>query len=534
MKIRRIIKPKSSKNIQFTSNISQFPEDIFNPHFYESLLNLSGTGYFILSPKKDRFFISARAKIIFGIPPEKNPEFMDFIHLIIPEDQIKVTSAIDNIKPDSSGTVEFRIQKTDQKDILLILSHLQMVSIMGSVDVITASIADNSKDEKLRRELLKLKERSNNEAKLRNLFLSNISHEIRTPMNSIIGYSELLNISAQNDSLSREYAKIIKSQGDHLLKLIDDIAEVVMFQLGELNINKTPCNLNLLLNELYLSFTRYKADLNKDNLDIRLNLPDKSGIITNTDTGRLQQVLSNLLTNAFKFTSRGYVEFGYRKANENTIEFFVRDTGVGITKEEQKYIFDRLKIGEETPVKKFEGSGLGLTISKAIIKLLGGRIWIESEPNVGSSFYFTLPYEEIIDTTATQQEETPATSIFKWRGKVLLIVEDEDVNSRFLDTILHDSEAQLLHAKNGLQAVELCKTINKIDLILMDIKMPVLNGFDATRKIREFNSKVPIIAQTAYAMDEERQKCIQAGCNDLVVKPIDVEVLLYMINKYLT
>ena len=243
--------------------------------------------------------------------------------------------------------------------------------------------------------------------------------------------------------------------------------------------------------------------------------------------------MANLISNSIKFTEKGFIEFGHLIPSDGKIEFFVRDTGVGLSKDEQKNIFSRFA-DEEMDIKKYEGSGLGLTLSKHLVKLLGGRIWVESEPGKGSVFRFTIPYEQIPadhhESFSADEEEYPR---FKWKDRVILIVEDDEVNFRFLEAILDDSEAQILHASNGFQAVELCRSISKIDLVLMDIKMPEMDGLEATRQIRQFNKKIPVIAQTAFIMEIDPDKCLAVGCNAVIGKPIEIKEFLEKINDFL-
>lgn len=401
---------------------------------------------------------------------------------------------------------------------------------------VTGIIQDITEVKKYEKELIRSKEKAEESDKLKSTFLANMSHEIRTPMNAIIGFSELLNIGDLTPEKRKEYADIIKSKGTLLMTLIDDIIEVSKFESGHLNIHKTETNLDNLLNELYAQFNQRKKHKGKDNIELKLDLPVRKLPFIFTDPGRLQQVLSNLLNNALKFTDKGEIRFGYRPLDNNKLEFFVKDTGIGITREKQKVIFNRFRQLENTTARQYAtGSGLGLTIAKGIVELLGGKIWVESELQKGTSFFFTIPYEHV--TKKDNEDKFPDNQLkisnFNWKNKVILIAEDEEVNYKFLETVLHDTQAQVLHAENGIQAIELCKSISKIDLILMDIKMPILNGYEATREIKKINPSIPIIAQTAFSMKDDKEKCIQSGCDDYISKPIDIKTLLIKTNNLL-
>jgi CheY-like chemotaxis protein len=236
------------------------------------------------------------------------------------------------------------------------------------------------------------------------------------------------------------------------------------------------------------------------------------------------------LRNAFQFTEKGIIEFGYELKDAKTIQFFVKDTGIGVRKEDQKLVFNRFRQVEETSLRKIGRSGLGLTLSRHIINLMGGKIWFESIPNEGSTFYFTIP-------VTAQPEEQPEQHIeqkvsYNWKDKVILIVEDDEINAQFLEAVLDQTQVQTLNAYNGIQAIELCRTINKIDLVLMDIKMPEMSGYEACKKIKSFRPGLPMIAQTAFAESVDKRKCLNAGFDEYISKPIDIELLFSKIYSF--
>jgi CheY-like chemotaxis protein len=284
------------------------------------------------------------------------------------------------------------------------------------------------------------------------------------------------------------------------------------------------------MNELLASFNQYKISQNKEHLEIRVIYPENKGITIFTDPGRLQQLIWSLISNSVKYTEKGSIEIGYKTITEQRIEFYVKDTGIGLSRDLQKRLFNKPAEEEGRP----DGSGLGLNIARNLIKLMGGKIWVESELGLGSTFYFTIPYEEVPDTYHMMApEEEFVMPSYMWKDKVILVAEDDEVNFKFLEAVLHDTSAQVLHARNGVEAVELCRTINKIDLVLMDIKMPDLDGFEATKQIRQFNRKVPVIAQTAFVMEDDLKKCRETGCNDYITKPIDIKEFFEKVDGYL-
>jgi len=318
------------------------------------------------------------------------------------------------------------------------------------------------------------------------------------------------------------------------LHLIDDIIDIARIEAGELRIFRQDCFINQDLIEIYETFNETEI---KDNpkldliLDIENSDPNLSII---TDPYRFKQIFNNLISNAIKFTEKGHIKFGYHIAPqglESFIRFYVEDTGIGLNEKEQKEVFERFrKAAFNDKNKLYRGAGLGLAISKNLVAELGGNIWVDSEPGKGSIFYFSLPFikSEIIKEIASSED-----SSYNWENKRILIAEDEDYNTRMLSLVLQKTKVNILFAPNGKEAIEKCKVNDDINLVLMDIKMPVLNGLDATKEIRRFNEKLPIIAFSAYAMPSDQQQAQQAGCTDFIAKPIKTDALLKKLNYYL-
>ncbi|MBN1415379.1 MAG: response regulator [Bacteroidales bacterium] len=501
------------------------------------VFDISGLGYWTKSLHEPLLTLSKKAQEILNIKDKNTITCEQFLDCVHPDDVSLVESQINSLAKDTrSVEIEYRllIIENDTREIRYCSTKaIRTIKPDVNQSIIIGIIYNNIDIEKTRREVSKAIERAEEAERSKNTMLSNISHEIRTPMNAIIGFSELLNIGNLDFEKRKDYVKTIRNQGILLLKFIDDITELIKFESGNVKIAKTKCDLNMLLKEIQVNANQQKKALNKEALEIKLMTPDKKNLIIYTDSGRLQQVISNLINNSIKFTEKGYIEFGHKMPSEGKIEFYVKDTGIGLSKEQQKNIFNRFA-EEEIVKRKYEGSGLGLTLCKHLIKLLGGKIWVESESGKGAVFQFTIQHEEtprdFHDYSSVEEEHLPS---YKWKDKVILIVEDDEVNFRFLEAILHESDVQILHAVNGFQAVELCKTINKIDLILMDIKMPEMNGFEATRLIREFNKKIPIIAQTAFILEIDMDKCFSLGCNECITKPIDIKEFLEKVNDFL-
>jgi two-component system, chemotaxis family, CheB/CheR fusion protein len=383
------------------------------------------------------------------------------------------------------------------------------------------------KQEKLKQDKI-LAEESD---KLKSAFLANMSHEIRTPMNAIIGFSQLLEDIQLSDEQRKEFIRLISSQGEYLLTLINDIIDISKVEAGAIELRDEECNMKKLLHDLHMFFI-----LNKMN-DIKINvvMPDE-GLLPEiyTDATRLRQILTNLIGNAVKFTPKGQVEFGVSLHNEKELLFYVKDTGLGIKKDKIDKIFDRFyQVYEGNSEYNKKGTGLGLAITKALVELLGGKLWVESEEFVGSVFYFTIPYRPAkIKAINYDIEPDEYDGIFN--GHTILVVEDIESNYLFIMHALENTQAELIWAKNGIEAIEQIKKNESISLILMDISMPLVDGYEATRKIRQLRQHIPIIAQTAHAMEGDKQNALNAGCNDYISKPIKIEDLINKMNQFLS
>jgi len=373
------------KEIELIKNSRSPADGEYGPYFtlpiLSRIVNLNNIGIWIRTFEGNTFWISAPAKEMLGISGEA-VTWEIFKGAIVPEDRIILEKAVTDVRQSGKpAEIELKIARPegDGREFRTLSMQISIYTSPASENMFLGSIRDISKQDKLKRDLIRAKEKSEDGEKLKNTLLANISHEIRTPMNSIIGFSELLNIGNLPFDKRHEYVKTIKNQGIRILKMIDDVIELTRIQTGRITIRKSPCNVDLLLHELMIIFNQYKRSQNKDFLEIRINYPPKHGLIIYTDPGRLQQLMTNLIHNAVKFTEKGWVEIGYLPVSDQKIEFYVKDTGIGLSRELQKNIFSPFA-EEEVQGNKMERSGLGLTISRNLIKLLGGRIWVESEP----------------------------------------------------------------------------------------------------------------------------------------------------------
>ena len=399
--------------------------------------------------------------------------------------------------------------------------------VIGRRGIIIDSTLRNKYIESLKKETA----RAITSDKHKSSFLANMSHEIRTPMNSIIGFTNMLASKEIPDDMKSEFIDHIQTSSEMLLNLIDDIIDIAKIEDGQLKIKKTDCEPIELIENLAASFEAYKTRAEKDHLDIRTKLP-VTKIHLRTDKFRLKQIITNLMSNAIKFTDKGYVEIGLNMKSQRTLEFFVRDTGMGMTKEELRTVFDRFKRTKLSEEKKITGTGLGLAISKNLVEMLGGSMWVTSEPNKGTCFTFELPYIRTAKPVLPEKKDLPEKAI-NWEDKKFLIAEDDEYGFTYLKYILEKTGVQLIRAHNGQEAINALSFHKDIDLILMDLQMPVLNGLDATSKIKQDHPQLPIIAQTAFAMEGDRTKCLKAGCDDYITKPIHEHSLIAKINQFI-
>ena len=368
-------------------------------------------------------------------------------------------------------------------------------------------------------------------SRMKSLFLANMSHEIRTPLNAIEGFSRIM---AETDSAEErmKFMEIIESNNARLLSLINEILDLSRVEAGEITIKKSSVNLNNLCQDLKQMF-KFRCP---DSVNMVWNSPNMM-VTLNTDENRLIQVFSNLISNALKHTANGSITYGYRLVNDGQeVEFYVSDTGSGISPEDLPNIFETYVSKDAETMQN--GYGLGLPLSKIIIEKMGGTISVNSELGKGSTFTFILPFDGTIGglqknsrITTNSRTIRVSTKTNSDDMKLILVAEDEDSNFELVRIVLA-KRYRLIRAKNGIEAVTFSED-EKPDLILMDIRMPDMNGLDATRIIKEVNHDVPIIALSAYAFDENIREAKNAGCDGFLAKPFRVEDLIEVVNKYI-
>lgn len=387
-----------------------------------------------------------------------------------------------------------------------------------------------------RSELLEAKEFAEKSEKLKMAFLSNMSHEIRTPMNAIIGFAELLLDKDISEKERGDFINIVINSSHHLLDIVNNILEISKQEAGELKIIEQEFSLNKFMQDVQKVFTKHNRNIP---IEVRLNIPELENDKIIADNMRLQQIFDNLLNNAAKFTHEGHIEIGYqlKPGNTDKLEFFVKDTGIGIPKDKQKIIFERFTQVEDPLTRLYHGTGLGLPIIKGLVLGMGGTISVTSQPGKGSIFNFTLPYNPAGPVLKQEQKNTNKPKGFiegDWENKTILIADDVDVVLQFFTEALRNTKVHLLYAKNGNEALAAFqKNRSQINLCIFDVQMPLMNGLDLARAIRKEDKNMPMIAQTGLALNVSENDTFEAGFNDCLYKPIKLDVLQKIIDKYL-
>ncbi|MBI9054528.1 MAG: PAS domain S-box protein [Bacteroidales bacterium] len=443
-----------------------------------------------------------------------------------PKDRNRLVNALLENEFVSNLEAQFRRKDGSVTTALMSASFIE-VNKEKYILSITRDISERKESEE---KLKKAMEKAEESDLLKSAFLANMSHEIRTPMNAILGFSQLLKEKRIEPEKQDKFLDIIVSRSKNLLQIINDIIDISKIEANQLTIENNEFSLKKSLYELYSFFEAEIYTHNKSHVNLTLSA-DLSEVIGNirSDEVRLKQILTNLISNAIKFTEKGEIEFGYNVKGDN-LEFFVRDTGIGIPEESKKHIFERFRQADDSSTREFGGTGLGLSICKQLVEKLGGEIWFDSKTDKGSIFYFTIPLEMV---TQDQSSSELNASNFDLTGKTILIVEDDLISMTYLEELLIGTKASILKAFNGEKAVEIFKNNANIDIVLMDVYLPKMSGNDATREIKKINAEIPVVMQSAYALPSDKKESFKYGCDDYITKPIDPRLLMVTIKKFM-
>jgi PAS domain S-box-containing protein len=460
------------------------------------------------------------------------PEFLDVFYLngeFVPLEMWVVSKAL---RGETGINKEYILKRKDIAESWIgSYNYSPIKNEQGEIVGSVVTARDISISKKAEQELIEAKEKAEESDRLKSAFLTNMSHEIRTPMNGIIGFTELLKEPSLTLEEQRDFIQTIQISGERMLNTINSIVDMSKIESGLVKVDINESNINDKIDFTRKFFSR-EIETKGLELFVKKGLSDKDSIVR-TDNEKVYGVLTNLVKNAIKFTYEGSIELGYAKKGEY-LEFFVKDTGVGIPKNQYQLIFDRFRQGSESHNRGYEGSGLGLSISKSYVELLGGEIRVESEEGRGSSFYFTIPYNPVsVDKDVIEEKVVTEQKNKELRKLKTLIVEDDEISYSLLLIHAQKFSNEVIHAITGVQAIDACRNNPDIDLVLMDIRMPIMNGLEATQQIRMFNKEIIIIAQTAYGFESDYRLALEAGCNDYISKPINITILYEKIKEHI-
>lgn len=422
-----------------------------------------------------------------------------------------------------------RIKNGGEK--IITWNTVEIFNKKGKIEEILCFGYDVTEKINTEKELISAKERAEESDRLKSAFLASMSHELRTPLNSIIGFSEIAGKDSKVGDLL-DFLKTINLKGKELLYLIEDTFSIALLQTGRVKLRTEEFSLHDYFSQLAVYVNQISEAYSKN--EIQVITPDTENLTLHlkTDKSKLNQVFINLLKNAFKFTEKGSIEYGYFLKGD-TITFYVKDTGIGIPEDKQSIIFEKFRQADDYGEQFYGGTGLGLAICKDLMKLLNGRIDVESQPGKGSTFYFEL-YDALTEKKSINEgDRNNKEEKYNWKNKKILIVEDDESNYKYLYHLLKKYNAVLIHAWNGLQAYDIIKDEDGIAMILMDLRMPNMDGFTATKEIKQLKPDIPVIAQTAYAFQRDIDQALKSGCDDYVIKPINEKDLLTLIDRYI-
>jgi PAS domain S-box-containing protein len=467
---------------------------------------------------------NVNAELVYG---QKIYRFINKMHW-----RLSIQNFAETWKKGYLKNLEYQVVRPDGTTFDAEVSTGAIYDSEGKPESMVLIIKNISERKEAERKILEAKYKAEESDRLKTAFLSNMSHEIRTPMNAIVGFSDLLSDEQLNPQERKDFIAQINQGADDLMRLIDDIIDIAKIEAGQVNVHIAECFVRELFKELHLMYIQNIKRTGKEGVKVKLDWHwPLNELAIYTDPFRLKQILINLMSNAVKFTEEGEIILGIKEHPEG-VYFYVKDSGIGIREEKQKVIFDRFMQGHEAKTKLYGGTGLGLAISKNLAEILGGTIGVDSKSGEGSTFWFILPRHEV-PLKYEAALRTPSSNLRSWNDKKILIAEDDQSNYYFLFESLKDTGVEIIWSKDGEETMKLFREHSDLDAVLMDINMPLINGYECTRRIKEERPSLPVIAQTAYAMSGEREVSREAGCDDYLSKPIKVSELLDTLSRYI-
>lgn len=449
------------------------------------------------------------------------------VNIVPKKEMSKLIEVFDNIKSGNENTdsVENSIVTKDGEIKYILWQNNEIIEDEKVSGTISFGL-DISDRRKFEEELIEAKNKAEKSDQMKLEFLANMSHDLRTPMNAIIGFSDLLKTNNLCKKEKNDYINTIISNGKFLMALIDDIIDISKIDSGSLKTENKDFELNKLMEELRLTYIKQVKD---KRIEVMIDVDVNKNVIVNTDKYRLRQILMNLIGNAIKFTNDGYVRFGYHILNNKQLEIYVEDTGPGIERQYQRVIFDRFK--QINPSNKYKGAGLGLSITKSLVELLGfGDIKIISELEKGSKFYFIVPYTVKHYNYINEMKQKYKNKKLNFTGKNILIVEDDEDSTIIMKSYLNQTNAIVYTLNDGAKVLDFIKNKN-IDIVILDIGLPNKNGYEILKEIRQLNDRLPVIIESALAMPDKKSKAYELGCDDFLTKPFHKEEFLNKIDN---
>jgi PAS domain S-box-containing protein len=495
---------------------------------YTELYDFAPSGYLTLSEEGEILELNINAEHMLG---KARSQLMNssFGFFVSEKTRAAFNRFLKNIfKSKLEETCELKLETEEE-----LVRYIHVNGIISKInEQCLITLVDITKSKQVEQELVKAREKAEENERLKMFFLANMSHEIRTPMNGILGFAELLKTLDLNSQEQQKYISIIEKSGIRMLNIINDIISISKIESHQVEITNSETNVNEQVEFIY-SFFKLEAVQKKLDLSYSNALPAKEAFIR-TDREKLYAVLTNLVKNAIKFTQTGFIEIGYEYKG-GFLEFFVKDSGPGIPDEQKAVIFERFRQGSESFKRKYEGAGLGLSISKAFVEMLGGRIWVEDNDSAtGAKFLFTIPVNPEDESKQIMQVDPAEKSTKTLTRKLKILVAEDDKFSELLFIKLAEGYTrEIIAVHTGVEAIAACRKNPDIDLVLMDISMPEMDGYEATREIRKFNKDIIIIAQTGHALAGDKEKSMAAGCNDSITKPINRFDLMKIITESL-
>ena len=491
-----------------------------------------GSWYFDLETEQVTW--TAELFKMYNLDPNKPvPVFSEHYNLFTEESWERLILAIENTKfTGEPYQLELQMRKKGEDNGWMWAQGEVVKDKENNVIALRGAAQDITQQKRNEIELIKARKLAEDANIHKNYFLANMSHEIRTPMSGVLGFSELL----KKDDLTRDerikYLEIIDNNSKQLLNLIDDIIDVAKIESNEIKIIEKPCHIPDLIKNLEITYNQLKIAEQKQNILFKTKIPNSyQDLVILTDKQRLEQVISNLLNNALKFSEQGEISFGF-EVEGDYLRFFVKDQGIGIKKSKQHEIFERFRQVNYESSAKYGGTGLGLSICKGIVTLLGGHIMVSSEFEEGAVFEFTIPLQ-LEDLNYIEEKKEDVENFDFLKGKTILIAEDDALIRLLFKIVLNGKGLNLLFAGTGTQAVRIYEETANIDLVLLDIRMPEMNGIVALDKILNLNPDAKVVMQTAYVMHDEKEKCFKKGCVGFLSKPVVKVDLFNMLHKCL-